>query len=146
MWDGGVPRLEPGASTYTRFATAGSTSGFPEASRYNATGAGIPDVAAQGENVEIVIDGRTSGVAGTSCSSPIFSGIVSLRNEQRIQAGKSTLGFLNPLLYKNAAAFNDVTQGSNPGAQIGKGFPAVAGWDAATGVGTPNFAALSKVV
>jgi len=127
------------------FATAGSKPGFPDASRYNATGAGIPDVAAQGENVEIVIDGRTSGVAGTSCSSPIFSGIVSLLNEQRIKAGKSTLGFLNPLLYKNADAFNDITSGSNPGCGT-KGFPAAKGWDPVTGLGTPDFGKLSKIV
>ena len=102
-------------------------------------------MAAQGENVEIVIDGRTSGVAGTSCSSPIFSGIVSLLNEQRIQAGKSTLGFLNPLLYKNAAAFTDITKGSNPGCGT-QGFPAARGWDPVTGLGTPRFDSLSKIV
>jgi tripeptidyl-peptidase-1 len=129
----------------TYLSTAGSSAGFPDASRYNATGAGIPDVAAQGENVEIVIDGRTSGVAGTSCSSPIFGGLVALLNEQRLAAGKSTLGYLNPLLYKNPGAFTDITSGSNPGCGT-KGFPAAKGWDPVTGLGSPKFDALSKIV
>ena len=51
------------------------------------------------------------------------------------------MGFLNPWIYQNADAFNDVTQGTNTGG--GKyGFTAVAGWDPATGVGTPNFTAM----
>jgi tripeptidyl-peptidase-1 len=95
--------------------------------------------------VEIVIDGRTSGVAGTSCSSPIFGGLVALLNEQRLAAGKSTLGYLNPLLYKNPGAFTDITSGSNPGCGT-KGFPAAKGWDPVTGLGSPKFDALSKIV
>ena len=99
----------------------------------------------EGENVEIVLGGRTTGVAGTSCSSPIFGGLVALLNEQRLAAGKGPLGYLKPLLYKNAQAFTDVTEGSNPGCGT-KGFPAAKGWDPVTGLGTPKFDALSKLV
>lgn len=63
----------------------------------------------------------------------------------RLASGGSALGFLNPWIYKNAAGFNDVTKGNNNGGGS-EGFPAVAGWDAATGVGTPNFAALAKLL
>ena len=38
------------------------------------------------------------GVAGTSCASPTFSGVVSLLNDIRLSKGLSTLGFLNPFL------------------------------------------------
>ena len=43
------------------------------------------------------------------------------------------LGFLNPLIYKHAAAFNDIDTGSNGGCRAGsgkqfKGFPALKGW------------------
>ena len=41
-------------------------------------------------------------------------------NELRLQAGKSTLGSLNPLIDANAASFNDVTTGSSSGSC---GFP-----------------------
>ena len=50
------------------------------------------------------------------------------------------------LLY-HAAAFNDVTHGVNDeGSKTHGGFAASAGWDPATGVGTPNFAAMLKAL
>jgi tripeptidyl-peptidase-1 len=68
-------------------------------------------------------------------------------NELRLAAGKSPLGFVNPLLYKHPEAFHDVTTGNNGGRNGAKyGFNAVAGWDPATGLGTPNFEELAKVV
>jgi len=46
---------------------------------------------------------------GTSASAPIFAGVVTLLNDARLNAGKSPLGFLNPMLYKaksfDASAF-----------------------------------------
>ena len=54
-----------------------------------------------------------------------------------------------PFLYQTAAALNDITAGSNGGCGFSvsdRGFYAVAGWDPVTGLGTPNFAALSKAV
>ena len=42
------------------------------------------------------------GVAGTSCASPTFSGIISLLNDLRLSKGQSTLGFLNPFLVRIA--------------------------------------------
>ena len=38
-------------------------------------------------------------------------------NEARLAKGGKPLGFLNPWIYQNAAGFNDVTLGSNPGVQ-----------------------------
>ena len=43
-------------------------------------------------------------------------------------------------------AFNDVTTGASSGCFLGPGWPAAPGWDAVTGVGTPNYAKLAKVV
>lgn len=71
--------------------------GNTNAGKFNAAGRGFPDIAAQGVNVEIVSGGRAELVDGTSCSSPIFSSIVSLINDRLIAAGKPVLGFLNPL-------------------------------------------------
>merc|ERR1712048_1234090 len=84
------------------------------------------------------------GVSGTSCASPTAAGVFSLLNDVRMQAGKKPLGFLNPFIYQHASAFNDCTKGSNLGCLGIGGFPAVKGWDAVTGVGTPNFAALKS--
>ena len=75
-----------------------------------------PDVAAQGYNFLIVYQGNTTYVGGTSCSSPTFASIVSMLNDARISAGKTTLGFLNPFLYSSGyTALNDITVGNNPG-------------------------------
>lgn len=113
---------------------------------YNDTGVarGFPDVAAIGLNVATVFNGTTYGVGGTSASAPIFAGIVTLLNEARIAAGKGPIGFLNPTLYANPSAFNDITIGSNPGCGSG-GFNATPGWDPVTGLGTPDYQKLKEV-
>merc|ERR1711972_918184 len=123
-------------------------SGLPSSSRgFNTTGRAYPDIAAQAVNFFVVAGLPLPGVAGTSCASPTAAGVFSLLNDVRLQAGKSTLGFLNPLIYEHAAAFNDITTGSNSGCGFGSGgWPAKKGWDAVTGVGTPNYAKLSTVV
>ena len=70
-----------------------------------------------------------------------------LLNDGRVKAGKSSLGFLNPFIYQNAAAFNDITSGSNNGCGLfSKGFAAIPGWDPATGLGSPDFKRLSDAV
>ena len=114
---------------------------------YNDTGLarGYPDVSAIGENLPVIIDGITTNQSGTSASAPIFAGIVTLLNEARIESGKGPLGFLNPLLYQNPGAFNDITIGNNPGCGT-PGFSAVPGWDPVTGLGTPDFEKLRDVV
>lgn len=54
------------------------------------------------------------------------------------------MGFINPVLYANPSALNDITKGSNPGCGT-KGFKAVKGWDPLTGLGTPNYVQLLSV-
>jgi len=69
-------------------------------------------------------------------------------NDLRLQAGKSTLGWLNPALYglysNQALYFNDVTIGSNEGCDQDNevGFSAATGWDPVTGFGTPKLSQL----
>ncbi|EIN08102.1 subtilisin-like protein [Punctularia strigosozonata HHB-11173 SS5] len=113
---------------------------------FNRSGRAFPDVAAQGQNVEIIVGGSAELVAGTSCSSPIFASVVSLLNDRLIAAGKSPLGFLNPFLYSTgASALNDITSGHNTGCNT-NGFATMTGWDPVTGLGTPNFAKLLTAV
>ncbi|KAA1478787.1 family S53 protease [Dentipellis sp. KUC8613] len=108
--------------------------------RYNASGRAFPDVATIGDYVAIVYQGSDQQEAGTSCSAPMFASVVALLNSELLAAGKSVLGFLNPLLWsgKFDGALNDVTTGSNPGCGS-NGFSASAGWDPVTGFGTPNY-------
>ncbi|KAL0070308.1 hypothetical protein AAF712_002800 [Marasmius tenuissimus] len=107
--------------------------GSTNSGRFNPNGRAFPDVAAQGENIEIVVGGRAELVAGTSASSPIFASVIALINDRLVAAGRPVLGFLNPLsvlfilrssfygsylllsLYANPGAFFDIASGSNPG-------------------------------
>ncbi|KAF8074710.1 peptidase S8/S53 domain-containing protein [Lyophyllum atratum] len=114
---------------------------------YNASGRAYPDLAAQGNNFQVVIGGRVSSVGGTSASSPTVAGVFALLNDVRIASGRPSLGFINPLIYSaaGAASFNDIVSGSNPGCGT-NGFTARTGWDPVTGLGTPDFAKLRQVV
>ncbi|KAF9070712.1 peptidase S8/S53 domain-containing protein [Rhodocollybia butyracea] len=146
---GGFSRLfaQPSYQSYavSRFLTALNSSSTPYTGLYNASGRAYPDVSAQGEGFQVVIGGQVGSVGGTSCSSPTVAGIIALLNDYKLATNGTTLGFLNPLLYANAAAFNDIVSGSNPGCGT-NGFEATTGWDPVTGLGTPDFVKLQSIV
>jgi subtilase family serine protease len=88
-------------------------------------------------------------IGGTSEASPLFSGLVAVAD----QAAGHRLGRLNPTLYKlgsGSPGLTDVTHGNNTVTftyQTGKsvtvpGYDAVPGYDMASGLGTPDGAAL----
>eukprot|EP00760_Papus_ankaliazontas_P035183 PhM_4_TR765/c0_g1_i1/m.35381/K01279/TPP1, CLN2; tripeptidyl-peptidase I len=118
---------------------------MPDSGMYERNGRGTPDVSAFGEGFEVLSGGSWEQVGGTSASTPTFAGMVSLLNNERMKVGKS-LGFLNPLLYQHADAFRDVTVGTNAISPNTIGWQCAKGWDPATGLGSPNFEALLKVV
>merc|ERR1719410_1068766 len=122
---------------------------LPELSKFNASGRGYPDIAAQSVDFEIIANGKSTAVSGTSAASPTAAGIMALLNDLRAQNGMSKLGFANPFIYSTAAAeptaFNDCTEGYNKGCGVVHGFEAYAGWDPASGYGSPNYAVLSKM-
>jgi kumamolisin len=98
-------------------------------------GRGVPDVAADADpqtGYAIVVDGRNEILGGTSAVAPLWAGLVALLNERR----GSALGFINAALYAHASAFRDITQGTNGAYSAGSG------WDACTGLGSPNGSAL----
>jgi len=127
---------------------ASSDADLPPQKLWNNTGRGYPDIAALGGQKApycVTVNGAFEGVAGTSASCPTASGVFALLNGLRASKGKPPMGFLNPFIYQNPTAFQDVTSGVNGGGRK-YGFKAIKGWDAATGWGTPNYAALSKLV
>jgi tripeptidyl-peptidase I len=65
---------------------------------YNRIGRGIPDVAANGDNIAVYVNGTYQLSGGTSASTPIFASIINRINEERIAKGKGPVGFLNPTL------------------------------------------------
>lgn len=130
----------PAGSSYV-----GSSVGAPGP---NTNMRGIPDVAyqASGRTAPLVYLGLYGWftVGGTSCSTPQWAGLVAIAD----QIAGSDLGFINPGLYKigsdparYAADFFDVTQGNNQLIYPPiPGYFASPGWDAVTGLGTPNAA------
>src|SRR3569833_142248 len=103
-----------------------------------------PDIAAMGRNLTTVYLGKTYGVGGTSASAPIVAPLITLLNEERLEAGKGPIGFLNPTLYAHPEMLNDITSGNNPGCGT-DGFHTAPGWDPVTGMGTPNYAKMREV-
>lgn len=137
-------------NNYLAVSAAAGT--LPDSDKFNASGRGYPDIAALGGQVNpycVAVKGgnKFSGVAGTSASCPVAAGIFAQLNNVRLNAGKTALGWLNPFIYANAQCFNDVSDGSMNNCNAGTtGFSTHVGWDAATGLGSPNYECLAKVV
>ena len=117
-----------------------ANAGVP-ASQGGGTGRGVPDVAGNADPVTgylVVVDGRQEPIGGTSAVAPLWAGLIA----RLAQATGKRFGLLQTPLYAGASAgaaapgFNDITSGNNGAYKAGPG------WDACTGLGSPNGAAL----
>jgi subtilase family serine protease len=151
-----------GGGVSTRFAKPAWQTGVPGTMR------AVPDTAATADPMTGMLVGQTQAfpdgtyyseyrIGGTSLAAPLFAGMTALRAEQQ---GRR-LGFLNPAIYGNRAAFTDVTgtepDPANVRADFVNGFDdsdgiawslrtfdrdsslaTTPGWDQVTGVGRPN--------
>ena len=122
-----------------------SQQNLPPKISYPRRGRPNPDVATLGEGFQVVVQGVTKAIRGTSASAPVIAGLVGLLNNVRLQNNK-TLGFINPLLYANVGAFTDVVEGDNDVGKDGLGWKAAVGWDPVTGLGTPKFDKLLQLI
>ena len=109
----------------------------PTSSNGTRVGRGVPDVAGVADpqtGYLVYVDGQRISFGGTSAVAPLWAGLIALINQQ---LGRS-LGYLNPILYQNysqltqASALHDITDGNNGS------YSAASGWDACTGLGTPD--------
>jgi len=107
-----------------------------------------PDVAFLADpdtGVRFLFNGAWMQAGGTSLGAPSWAAAWALIRQDARKAGK-TLIAAPPLLYRvgnspaGATAFHDITSGSNGAYQ------AHVGWDAVTGWGTPDVAALDQAV
>jgi kumamolisin len=92
---------------------------------------GVPDVSGDADpqtGYDVRIDGTNPVIGGTSAVAPLWAGLLARINEL---AGKP-VGYIQPQLYQNPKAFRDITQGNNGDFQASKG------WDACTGLGSPD--------
>jgi subtilase family serine protease len=65
---------------------------------YHHGGRAYPDVGAVGDRQVVYSNGSWWLVGGTSLSSPVWGAVLTLVNEARIAAGKSSVGFIHPVL------------------------------------------------
>jgi len=101
-----------------------------------------PDVSANANFTFYTCADQTACLAneygGTSFATPMWAGYVALVNQQLVENGQSTIGFLNPTIYAQnitsayATDFHDITSGTSGS------YSAVAGYDLVTGWGSPN--------
>ncbi len=100
---------------------------------------GVPDVAGDADpqtGYAVRVDGSDTVIGGTSAVAPLWAGLIA-----RINAIKgSPAGFINATLYQNPASLNDIVQGNN-GA-----YAAGTGWDACTGIGSPDGVKLAGIL
>jgi len=111
-------------------------------------GRGVPDVAGNADpetGYQILADGQPGIVGGTSAVAPLWAGLIACINQKLGTA----VGFLNPMLYGQVAkanALHDITNGNNDiTGKIG-GYSAGPGWDACTGLGSPNGTAIGNAL
>jgi subtilase family serine protease len=134
---------------------------LPAGSTAIASMRGVPDVAFQASSATGALvyltlppDGNGSNVGptgwydigGTSLACPQWAGLVAIAD----QLNGGGLGLINPALYRIGADptryandfFDIATGNTNQGDPSVPGYPATAGWDPVTGLGTPNAANL----
>ena len=100
---------------------------------------GVPDVCGDADpetGWDVRIDGTDTAIGGTSAVAPLWAGLIARINGNN----GGPVGFINPVLYANPATLSDITEGNNGD------FAAAIGWDACTGLGSPNGTKVAAVL
>jgi kumamolisin len=114
-------------------------------------GRGIPDVTGDGDpdsGYKVLVDGQNLQFGGTSAVAPLWAALIARINQKL----NGRVGFINPQLYSlpaNSGAFNDITVGNNRTSfkKFNKvGYDSAPGWDACSGLGSPNGTVLSNLL
>ncbi len=156
-WGESLEQWGGGGGISKIFAAPSYQSG-PGIPAHGYSGRGLPDVSADADATVSgwsIVTPPTPGsgqgapilqpVGGTSAATPCWAAITALIDEDLHQQGLRPIGFANPALYLfarhpkglPAPAFHQVTVGNN------LYYLAAPGWNAATGLGTPDVAHLA---
>src|SRR5439155_945775 len=113
------------------------------------SGRGVPDVAGDADPVtgyQVRVDGRNTVIGGTSAVAPLWAGLIARINQRLVSQGKNPAGFINPFLYRSPNLLHDIVQGDNDIDGTLHKYKAHAGWDACTGLGSPDGAKLMQAL
>jgi kumamolisin len=143
VWNDGASGGASGGGISSFFATpawqASLSAVTAEGMRTPLSMRGVPDIAGNADpetGYEVRVDGAASVIGGTSAVAPLWAALLARLN----QISGQPAGLINPKLYQAPTALRDITSGNNGD------FEAAAGWDACTGLGSPNGAALRNVI
>jgi kumamolisin len=130
-------------------ATAGVPASANKAAEHSskkaASGRGVPDVSGNADpetGYQIMADGQMQVVGGTSAVAPLWAALIA----RLAQATGKRFGLIQPALYARtrpgteASGFYDIRSGNNGAYSAGPG------WDACTGLGSPDGPALLEVL
>ncbi len=142
VWNDGPGGGATGGGVSDTFAQPGwqSAAGVP-ALPGGGTGRGVPDVAGNADpatGYQVLVDGQQAVIGGTSAVAPLWAALTC----RLAEATGSRPGFVQTALYAGitagqaAAGFRDITSGGNGSYSAGPG------WDACTGLGSPDGTAL----
>jgi len=130
-----------GVSQFFPLPSYQASAGVPPNPTTQKPGRGVPDVTGDGDPASgymVRVDGEMATIGGTSAVAPLWAALITLINQKL----KTRVGFINPLLYANPGALQDVVKGTNEVGSTKVGFAAGPGWDACSGLGSPNGAKL----
>jgi kumamolisin len=143
VWNDGAAGGASGGGVSTFFATPSWQSALSVTSAQGArsplTKRGVPDVAGNADpqtGYQVRVDGSNTVIGGTSAVAPLWAALITRLNQL---SGKSA-GLINPQIYQTPKSFRDITSGNNGD------FAAASGWDACSGLGSPNGAALRSII
>jgi kumamolisin len=142
VWNDGSNGGATGGGVSDEFAlpTWQANAGVPETAS-GSTGRGVPDVAGNADpntGYKVLVDGQSTVIGGTSAVAPLWAALIA----RLAQGAGKTFGLIQQQLYAGvvsgqaAPGFQDITSGSNGAYSAGPG------WDACTGLGSPDGTAL----
>jgi len=114
-----------------------ASAGVPANANSGGTGRGVPDVAGNADpetGYQILADGQAQVVGGTSAVAPLWAALIA----RLAQVTGTRFGLIQATLYAgvtpgtDVTGFNDIVTGSNGAYKAGPG------WDACTGLGSPQ--------
>jgi kumamolisin len=104
-------------------------------------GRGVPDAAGDADpatGYQVRVDGQDTVIGGTSAVAPLWAGLLARINQRLAKLAEPSAGFINPILYKMPGSFHDIVQGNNDIDGTLRKYSARRGWDACTGLGSPD--------
>lgn len=159
IWNNGTSGGGGGISTYWPRPAWQSGTGVTNTYSLMNGNRQVPDVAADADprsGYIVYVQGQWTAYGGTSAAAPLWAAGTALVNERLVSGGSPPIGFGNPVWYRllgqSATIYHDVTTGNNcvattvPSCSATGMYPATAGYDQTSGVGTPNFSVIATAL